>query len=124
MKPKHAVKIIICDDDAVTRQVLARLLQEQGYSVTAEAGDANTAISMCRSTFPDIIFLAIYMPGMDGLEALELIRREVPSTAIVLISGASTVDNVRRAIRLGVNTFLVKPFSADKLAAALAKALR
>jgi YesN/AraC family two-component response regulator len=121
MKSKSDVRIIICDDDPVTRVVLTKTLEELGYKVTQQASDAFQAITLCETLQPDILFLDINMPGLDGLTAIELIRNTAPSTNIILVSGASTLDNVRKAIKLGVRAFVVKPFNALKLTDAMVK---
>lgn len=120
----ETIKIVIADDDATTRYVLRLLLQEQLYNVVGEAGDGEKAVELCAQHKPDIAFVDIHMPGMNGHEASQLIRQQNPHTGIIMISALSTLDNVRQALEAGASGFVVKPFSAVKLIEAINNCLK
>lgn len=109
------VQVLIADDDGITRSVLRTILEDAGHEVTGEASNGEEVISLCANQSADLVFLDINMPGMDGFAALEALRAAHPSLAIVMVSASSTLDNVRRAARFGVNGFVVKPFTPDKV---------
>lgn len=124
IRKNEAVKIVIADDDATTRYVLRLLLQEQLYNVVGEAADGDKAVELCVQHKPNIAFIDIHMPGMNGHEASQLIRQQNPQTGIIMISALSTLDNVRQALEAGASGFVVKPFSAVKLIEAINNCLK
>jgi DNA-binding NarL/FixJ family response regulator len=124
IRKNETVKIVIADDDVTTRYVLRLLLQEQLYTVVGEAGDGEKAVELCALHKPNIAFIDIHMPGMNGHEASQLIRQANPQTSIIMISALSTLDNVRQAMQAGASGFVVKPFSAVKLTEAINNCLK
>lgn len=109
------LKAVIADDDLTTRYSLRLLLREHGIQVVAEAGDGDKAVELCDSNLPDLIFLDINMPKLDGLQVAETIRRRIPEIGIIMVSAVPTMDNVQKALQAGINGFIVKPFSAVKV---------
>ncbi len=114
-----SVNVIVADDDGTTRMALRLLLQEQLYTVVGEAADGEKAVELCEHLRPDIVFLDIDMPKMNGTQAAARIREVNSHIGIVIVSGISTLDNVLKAMEAGVNGFIVKPFSRTKLAEAI-----
>src|SRR4051812_12578336 len=102
----ESMKIVIADDDVTTRYVLRLLLQEQLYTVVGEAGDGEKAIELCTIHKPDIAFIDINMPVMNGHAASQQIRQQNPHTGIIIISALSTLDNVRQAMEAGASGFV------------------
>lgn len=113
--PKKPMKAVIADDDLTTRNALRLLLREHGIQVVAEAGDGDKAVELCDSNLPDLVFLDINMPKLDGLQVAETIRRRIPDIGIIMVSAVPTMDNVQKALQAGINGFIVKPFSAVKV---------
>lgn len=109
------VNIVIADDDRVTRSVLRLLLQEQLYTVVGEAADGEKAIELCLNNKPDIVFLNIDMPKLNGHQLAAQIRQNIPGICIIMISSLPTVANVQQAMQAGANGFVVKPFNAVKV---------
>ena len=105
-------RILIADDDGITRHLLRLLLREHDYDVVGEASDGEAVRELCDVLQPDMICLDINMPKMSGLEVLCQIRSLHPRTAIVMISASATHDNVRAALANGADGFIVKPFKA------------
>ena len=105
--------ILIVDDDPGIRRLIATTLEDvSGYSMT-EAGDGEEAVERARDGRPEIVFLDIDMPRLNGIEACRRIRSE-PSTAgatIVMLTGDSDDDAERDARAAGADLFLTKPFS-------------
>lgn len=118
------VNVVIADDDNTTRFVLRLLLQEHLFNVVGEANDGEKAVEMCASLKPHIVFMDIEMPKMNGNQATQAIRSALPQVGIIMVSAASTMDNVRQALQAGANSFVVKPFTAAKLTEAIDNCLK
>ncbi len=115
--------ILIVDDEAGVRASLGGVLRDEGYSVdTAESGEA--ALEQVRERAYDVILLDIWLPGMDGLVALEQLVARVPDVPIVMISGHANIESAVRATRLGAFDFIEKPLSLDKTMLVVRNALR
>jgi YesN/AraC family two-component response regulator len=121
---KKPLKIVIADDDAVTSGALRIILHEYGCQVVGEARDGEKAVELCETHRPDIAFLDINMPRLDGHQALERIRSSVPDTGTILITAVPTLENVQRALKSGITGFVVKPFNAVKVVDAMQTCLK
>jgi PAS domain S-box-containing protein len=84
---KNGVRILIADDHTVTRQGLVRLLKEvPGFEIVGEASDGKTAVNLVREVLPDVVLMDISMPGMNGIQATQIIRAEFPHIRVVGLS--------------------------------------
>lgn len=120
-----AIRLIIVDDQAVMRQSIRRLLQHSGeMHVVAEASDGDEAIDTVNSVDADIVLLDISMPRRNGLDVLEVLKREHPSLPVLMLSIHSAEQYERRAIELGAAAFVNKENAADQLVDAIRAALR
>jgi len=111
-----AHEILIVDDEADIRTIIADTLGDEGYN-TRVAGDADSALSAIRMRRPSLVLLDIWLEGsrIDGMGVLDAIRAEHPSVPVVMISGHGTVEIAVSAIRKGAYDFLEKPFKTDRL---------
>ncbi len=114
--------ILIVDDEPAIQSSLKGVLEDEGYRVTAVGGGAQ-ALARLADEPPDLIFLDIWMSGMDGLEALEKIKRARPEATVVMISGHGTIETAVRATKLGAYDFIEKPLSLEKTLLIAARAL-
>ena len=107
-------KILIVDDEASIREALRQLFEYEFHQVSV-AGQAAEAMERLRTVHPDIIFLDVKLPGMNGLELLARIKEEDPGAMVVMISGHGTIDTAVEATRRGAFDFLEKPLDSDRL---------
>lgn len=108
--PKPSV--IVVDDDHMMREMLKLILHTDEYQVVGEAASGKNAIALCASHKPGLVLLDINMPEMDGLQALDEIRKVSPATKVIMVSAESTMDKVKEAISKGAVGFVVKPLNA------------
>jgi two-component system, NtrC family, nitrogen regulation response regulator NtrX len=114
--------ILIVDDERLIQSTLRGVLEDEGYRVTA-AGSAEEALARLGEDAPDLVFLDIWMPGMDGLEALAEMKQRRPETAVVMISGHATIETAVKATKLGAYDFIEKPLSLEKTLLVVARTL-
>jgi two-component system nitrogen regulation response regulator NtrX len=105
--------ILIVDDERAIQTSLRGVLEDEGYRVTS-VGSAEEALARLADDAPDLVFLDIWMPGMDGLEALAEIKLRRRETAVVMISGHGTIETAVKATKLGAYDFVEKPLSLEK----------
>jgi len=120
MKTKK--KILVVDDQAMVRVVLRKILIKEGYKVLC-ARDGETAIKKIENEKFDLVLLDLKMPGIDGMETLERIRKINKNIRVILISGYLTNEKVERATKLGISNYIRKPFNLDELTLKKKKAL-
>ena len=115
-------KVLIVDDAAFMRAMLRKILSEAGHECL-EAGSGVEALAAYAEQRPDLVTMDITMPDMDGIEALRELRRLDPRARVVMCSAMGQENLVLDAIRAGAVDFVVKPFKADRVTSAVAKAL-
>jgi DNA-binding NarL/FixJ family response regulator len=103
-----AIKVIIADDHEIIRRGLAKLLADEGIAVVAEAASGREAISKTRKHKPDIVLMDVRMSNMDGLDALNQIRKMMPDAKVIMMSGYDNPTYTARAAALGAKAFLTK----------------
>ena len=111
---KMKTKILIIDDEAAIRQILAESLKDEGFDVLA-APDGPTGLQVLSDFSPDICFLDIWMPKMDGIEVLTKAVPLFPETSFIMISGHGTIETAVKATKIGAWDFIEKPLSLDKV---------
>lgn len=110
---KKIVTALIVDDDSQIRSYIRSVLMGQNHEVV-EASNGVDAITVFLRTKPDIIFLDINMPDKDGMSVLEEILQMSNSAHIVMVSGDSTFENVKKSMESGAKGFIAKPFTGQK----------
>ena len=113
-------RILIADDSSFIRYGLRKLLVENGFHVL-EADGGNRAIQLYKDERPDAVLLDITMPDLDGLSALRQIRRLDPRARVAMVTGMGQQSIVMQAIQAGASDFVVKPFEAGRVLAAIQK---
>ena len=118
-----ARRILIVDDEQGIRAALGQLLEFEGYEVRA-VGNAVDALSEYQKQRPDLVFLDVKMPGIDGVEALKKLKELDPGAIIVMISGHATIQTAVEATQLGAYDILEKPLDTDRILVTLRNALQ
>jgi len=122
--PRPGTKVLIVDDSTTIVAVLRKMLQQNGYE-TYEAYTAEDALDFARTMVPDLIFLDIVLPGMDGFACLRTLRRE-PATKqvpVIMISGNQQATEQFYVQRIGADDFMKKPFSRAEVFARIERLL-
>ena len=110
------IRVLLVDDKIELRQNIKRLLSfDEAIEIVGEAGNGREAIEQARKTRPDLILMDLNMPVMDGIQATEVIARELPEICSVMMSVQGENQYIRRAMQAGARDYLVKPFSNAEL---------
>ncbi|ESQ75453.1 sigma-54 dependent transcriptional regulator [Asticcacaulis sp. AC402] len=124
MKVSSGVDILVVDDEADIRELIAGILEDEGYAVRT-AADSNAALRAIRARKPSLCVLDIWMQGggLDGIELLGVIRELDPDIPAVMISGHGTIETAVAAIKKGAFDFIEKPFKTERLIMVIQRAL-
>lgn len=116
-----AINILIVDDTAFMRKMLRDILENNGYNIVGEASTGQEAIKKYKETKPDLVTMDITMPDMDGIAAVEEIKKIDGSAKILMCSAMGQKTMVYDAIKAGAKDFIVKPFQADRVLMSIEK---
>jgi two-component system, NtrC family, nitrogen regulation response regulator NtrX len=116
--------ILIVDDEADIRLLIAGILRDEGYQ-TREAADSTAALAAIHARRPNLLILDIWLQNsrLDGLELLEVVKPEHPAMPVVMISGHGNIETAVTAIKRGAYDFIEKPFKADRLLLVVERAI-
>ncbi len=109
------IRVVIADDEPITKMDLNELLSEAGYEVVGEASDGFDAVEICRKKHPDLVLMDIKMPLLDGLAAAKIIRSENLAETVMMMTAYSEREFVEQAKDCGVGGYLVKPIDEKSL---------
>lgn len=113
MKEAKKLSVLVADDDAIMRAMLKGILEDsEQYHVVGVASNGQDAIVKYGVLKPDLVLLDIKMPIMDGLQALEEIRKLNPTAMVLMVSANATMGSVSEATQKGAAGFVVKPLNA------------
>lgn len=114
------ISVMVVDDIRATRENIRKLIEfHPEMSFAGEAGSAEEAIARARELQPDVILMDINMPGMDGIEATNVIAGENPGAIVIIMSVQGEQEYLRKAMVAGAKDYLTKPFSGDELVNAI-----
>ncbi|GLY48680.1 response regulator transcription factor [Lentzea sp. NBRC 102530] len=113
-------RVLVVDDQRLIREGIASLLGLQpGIEVVGTAADGHEAVEQAVLLTPDVVLMDVRMPGMDGVEAVAVLRRRAPSCRVVMLTTFDDEDYVVRSLRAGATGYLLKDLPSQELAAAV-----
>ncbi len=120
------IRVVVVDDHPVVREGLRMMLEEmtEGFELVSEATDGETAVRLVGEAQPDVVLMDVRMPGMDGLEALERIRRQWPQIAVLILTTYNEDELMIRGLQAGAAGYLLKDCSSETLLSAIRTAAR
>ena len=117
------IRILLVDDHTLFRSGVRLLLQRQpDFEVVAEAGDGVEGLKRAKELKPDVVLLDLNLPGLSGLETLQLLTQDLPSCAVIILTVSEEADELGQALRDGARGYLVKNIDADALTSAIRRA--
>ncbi|GAB3584146.1 ANTAR domain-containing response regulator [Calidifontibacter terrae] len=116
------LRILVAEDEAIIRMDLVEMLREAGHDVVAEAGNGQEAIDLATEHRPDLVFLDVKMPVLDGVSAAQEIGA-AGIAPVVMVTAFSDKELVDRASDAGVLAYVLKPFTAEDLRPAISIAV-
>lgn len=114
------IRVLVADDHAVVRQGLRMFLGlDDEIDIVGEACDGRQAVDLARELQPDVILMDLLMPELDGIQAITILRREMPDTEIIALTSVLEDSSVIGAVRAGAVGYLLKDTEADELVRAI-----
>jgi len=116
-------KLILVDDEEDVREGVSQEIDwhAYGFAVLAKAENGKEALDLVERLRPDVVVTDIRMPFMDGLQLAEAVRRQFPATRIIILTGFDEFEYAQKAVKLYIDEYVLKPFSAVELIDALVK---
>lgn len=111
---KKAIRVLIVDDEPVTREIFGEILGEEGYSVE-KARDGSEAIEKMQKEHFHVAFLDIKLPDINGVEVFRMMKKIAPKTVAIMMTAYSVEDLIKEALELGAYTCIHKPFNIDEM---------
>ncbi|WP_174362299.1 response regulator [uncultured Caballeronia sp.] len=117
------IRILLIDDHTLFRSGVHALLQRQpDFEVVGDAADGIEGIKRAKQHRPDVVLLDLNMPGLSGIETLQLLQQDLPDTAVIMLTVSEDVDELTSALREGACGYLLKNMDADALATMIRRA--
>jgi DNA-binding NarL/FixJ family response regulator len=121
----RTIRVLIADDHGVFRQALRYMLEAQeGIIVAGEASNGREAVELAERVRPDVILMDTVMPGLNGIEATRQIRRRLPKTRVLMLTGYMEDEQVASALKAGAHGYVIKKSEVDELLAGIRSVFR
>jgi len=117
---KENMSIMVVDDEMIIRESFSHWFEKSGHKVSTAASGFEALEKLKEYPF-DLLFVDIKMPGMDGIEFLEIVKKEYPDTFVVIITAYGSIESSVKAMKLGASDYLLKPFKPEQLNLVLEK---
>lgn len=116
---ERSYTVLVVDDSPFIFKAVKKALEPEGYQLMDQAFNGQECLERVEQQTPDVIILDITMPVMDGLQTAERLFRKNAATKLIMISAMGDEEMVKKARRIGVQNFLVKPFKPEDLLSAV-----
>lgn len=114
------IRVLLADDHHVVRQGLATIVDlEDDMTVVAQVGDGAHAVQLIREQTPDIVLMDLQMPQLDGVQAIQQVRRECPGVRILILTAFADQEHVLAGIKAGAHGYLLKDATPEQLVQAI-----
>lgn len=121
--PVDPISVLLVDDHTLFRSGIRSLLQRHAdFAVVGEASDGVEGVKRAKQLRPDVVLLDLNMPGMSGLETLQLMLQDCPDAAVILLTVSEEAEDLTAALRAGARGYLIKNIDADYLVRAIRRA--
>lgn len=118
---KENVKILVADDEAIMRNLLLKILEQEGYQVVL-AASCEEAIGMLDNSRFELVLADVKMPAMGGFTLLKEIKAHWPQTAVIMMTGYGDAHTVKEALMLGADEYITKPFKSHEISLIIERA--
>lgn len=115
--------ILVVDDSKTSRKILKGILEGAGHTIVGEGSNGEEGFLKYKELRPDIVTLDITMPTMDGIEALQILKKEDENAKIIMITALGQKEKMIQAIKFGASEFITKPFEDEEVLKAVEKVL-
>lgn len=113
--------VLICDDSLLARKKMVTFIRSLGVGTVVEAGDGEASVNMYKNHLPDVTFMDIVMPKVNGVDALKQILKINPDAKVIMASSVGTQENLKEAITAGAYDFLQKPLEENQVKSIIEK---
>ncbi len=120
---KNAPRVLIIEDNEISRRALRAILHYEEMEVVGEARDGEAGLEMFARFRPDLVCLDVMLPGMDGMEVLAEIRSQAPNVPVLMITGHNEREAIKRMIDGGAAGIVLKPFNGARVIEAVKRCL-
>lgn len=112
----HAFRVILIEDDPMVREVNRQFIERvAGFELVATARNGKEGIALIETLQPDLVFLDIFMPEVDGVETLREIRLRHFNVDVITVTAANDMPTIQRILHLGVFDYIMKPFTFERM---------
>lgn len=121
----NIIRILLVDDHSLFRNGIKSLLESQeGFEVIGEASDGLDGVKRAKQLKPDLILLDLHMPGVNGLEALQMLSEDLPETKVLMLTVSEDSQDLMQALRSGAQGYLLKNIEIDFLVDSIHRAMK
>lgn len=106
-------RVVIVDDNEDITGVFSDILEIGGFNVIGIGHDGKEAVSLYKKHQPDVIFLDVMMPVMNGIQALKEIKKENPKANVIMVTADNSTDTIKELQKLGATAIIIKPFKIE-----------
>ena len=116
---KESNRVVIVDDNIDITGIFADIFEIIGYKVVGIGHDGNEALALFVKHKPDFIFLDVMMPGMNGIEALKLIKKDEPQAKVIMVTADNSTNTINELEKLKATAIIIKPFKIEDIIQAI-----